>query len=681
MNMEATERFVRGQGRYVGDIELPGTLHLAIIRSKYARARLLRVEGGISGRDLSAVIPDVGEGARGESWKIKQPVFATGQVNYLGQPVAAVYADNRYLAEDLMDSVDVSYEPMQPVLDEQEAMTAEPIHPGLNSNVATDQFIGKDFEEKDAEVVLDDAFKIGRIATDPIETRGILVNYDGSRLNVWVSTQAMFSIRNGLCATLGLPITSVRVMQADTGGAFGSKSAMYPEYAIAAFVSMKTRRPVKWLESRKEHLTASRPGRGVSGSMKLFAKRDGTVIGLKGEIIVNGGAYLDGLARFSPMFIGMQLTGPYAIRNGYIRAISVVTNTPPLGPYRGAGRPEAAFFRERMMDLLADELKLDPAEIRIKNATDQVFTNPFGMRIIGSRQFMTEAFDSLEYYKLAREPNGRRGVGISCFVLVPALMEGESCKLKVDNGRIKAWLGGNSHGQAHEVFVRKLIGSTLDVSTGVVDVQPGDTDMITSGVGVWGSRSAIVAGYATVLASQTLKEKVVKTKGLYTPEYLLAGNYEAEVLNEKFDDPSLNSFGANLVTVEVDELGEVTVEECRSYYDVGNALNREMVKGQITGGMAQGISTVLYEGLIFAKDGTLLTDSIASAGVPPARELPHFVTDIAEHPSNLPHGAKGVGEAPTIGVPPALVRAIEKATGVRIRNIPLHPEVLIGPEK
>jgi len=679
--MEDVERFIRGQGRYVGDIELPGTLHLSIIRSKYSRARLLKVEGGINARNLSAVIPDVGEGARGEGWRIKQPVFASGQTNYLGQPVAAVYADNRYLAEDLMASVEISYEPMQPVLDEREALNAKPIHPGLDSNVVTDQFIGRDFEAKEAEVVLEDTFKIGRIATDPIEPRGIVVNYDGSRLNVWVSTQSIFSIRSGLCATLGLQPSGVRVMQADTGGAFGSKSAMYPEYAIAAFVSMKTRRPVKWLESRSEHLMASRPGRGASGSIKLFAKRDGTVIGLKGEIIVNGGAYLDGLARFSPMFIGMQLTGPYAIRNGYVRAISVATNSAPLGPYRGAGRPEAAFFRERMMDLLADELKMDPAEVRIRNATDQVFTTPFGMKISASRQFMVEALEGLEYHRLAGYAEGRKGVGISYFVLVPALMEGESCRLKVENGRVKAWLGGNSHGQAHHVFVRKLVSSTLEVPAGLVDVQPGDTDMITSGVGVWGSRSAIVAGYATVLASQKLKDEVIKSKGRYTPEELLAGHYGAEVLNAKFDDPSLNSFGANLVTAEVDELGEVTVRECRSYYDVGRALNREMVEGQIAGGMAQGISSVLYEGLVFSNDGALLTDSIASAGVPPARALPHFTTGITEHPSGLPHGAKGVGEAPTIGVPPALVRAMERATGVRIHKLPVHPEDLVRPRR
>jgi carbon-monoxide dehydrogenase large subunit len=352
--------------------------------------------------------------------------------------------------------------------------------------------------------------------------------------------------------------------------------------------------------------------------------------------------------------------------------MAVLTNKVPLGPYRGAGRPEASFFIERMVDLLADELKMDPVEVRLINSSPLRFKSPLGMEIDPAKPFLESAIRELDYRRKARVYHN---LGFSFFVLVPAFAPGETARIIAENGKINVWLGGNSHGQAHEVFVRKLVHEELQVPEDIVFLNRGDTDMLAEGVGSWGSRSAIVGGAAVVSACRKIRHEIIQKHGTYEPEMLLSGKYDMYVNEEQ--SGSLNSFGVNIGIVEINDLGDVKVNECSSYYDVGRALNMDMVRGQIQGGAAQGIGQTLYEEIAFNEDGQLVTSSIADAGVPLAENVPDFEVKIAENPSRMPHGAKGLGEAPTIGVPSALARAIERASGKRIRVTPIRPEDIL----
>jgi len=589
----------------------------------------------------------------------------------VGQPVAAVFADDRYVAEDKLDEVHVEYEKLKPVMTIDDALSSEPIHAGTKSNVVRQSWLGEDFKDPSSPVVLEDEFNIGRIINNPLEPRGILADYDGDKLTVYVSTQAVFSIKDGLVGTLKLDASKVRVIQADTGGAFGLKSALYPEYIIAAYAAMKYKRPVKWIESRTENFAASQPGRGVRGKMKIFAERDGVVTAWRGEITVDAGAFGGTAGTSSPVFIAMQLTGPYGVKKAHVLATSVMTNKPPQGPYRGAGRPEAAFFRERMMDLLADELGKEAAEVRLINATTESFKSPLGLEIEASRPFFEKAVVELKYPEKSR----REKAGIGFFVLLSALWGGESAKITVKAGKVDVWLGGNQHGQEHYVFVKKLLNEELGIQEDRVTLNRGDSDMLEDGMGAWGSRSAIVAGAALIAAARKLKKQLESDQGSYTSEKLLKGNYSAEVMEDQ--NRQLNAFGAVLATVAVDKYGMVKVKECAGCYDVGRALNAKMIESQIIGGSMQGIGQVLYEGVDYDADGNLLTKNLFDAGLPAAENIPKFTVKVVENPSWMPHHVRGLGEAPTIGVPAALARAIEKVTGKRIRHTPVKPEELI----
>ena len=665
---EQERRFVVGKGRYVDDIKMEGMLHMHFVRSPYARARVLSVTGGINGNELKSDMSAVGEDA-GERGAIRFPALAAEYVNYVGQPVAAVLGGDRYQAEDKADEVDVQYEPLKPVMDPEKALDSEPIHPNSKSNLAAEGTVGKDFKLS-ASVEVEETFRMSRVTPNPLETRGVVASYDGSTLTIYGSTQSVFSWKEGFVESLRLKEDAVRVVQMDTGGAFGSKGGIFPEYVAAAYASMKLRRPVKWVESRYEHLMATDQGRGVRGRMRAYADRSGRIRGLKGDILTDTGAYpTEG--DWSTGWIGFQITGPYAIKKAFITSRIVMTNRVTRGPYRGAGRPEAAFFMERIMDRLADELKMDQAEIRLRNATSKKWTSPTGLSIAPSRPFLKEALRAFKYSARRKKET----LGLSWFVLVPAAYSGESGKVAVGGGRVKVWLGGSSHGQGHDVFVRRLVGRELGVREDLVDFELADTKSLHRGVGSWGSRTAMLGGAAAVEASRKVRAMAKKKLGRsYSASRLLEGNYEAEVFFKPGE--GLTSFGANLVSAKVNTEGIGAVDEIVSYYDVGRALNPVMIESQITGGSAQALGEVLYERALYNDDGQLLTATMADSGVPHSTEMPRFVVKTASHPSSLPHGAKGLGESPTIGVPPAATRAMELVLGRRFTSLPIESERL-----
>ncbi len=665
---DISEKFVTGKGSFVADLTLPDMLHLKIVRSIYARAKLLTVQGGITGADLKATMTSVGEGEAEGKGVIPYPALARDRVNYVGQPIAGVVGRTEAEAEDLLASVHVEYEPLKPIVDAEAAVAAEPIHPGSKSNVLDSSRAGKPFGDPHVPIVLEETLRNERIVPNPLEPRGMLAQWGGSRLTVYAATQSANSWQEGFAESLHLPKSAVRVIHMDTGGAFGSKGGIYPEYVVAAHIAMREKRPVRWIETRTEHLQAAEQGRGIRAKMKLYADRTGRVHGVRGDILVDGGAYSAGMGEFMARWVGYQVTGPYAIPNVFIEGKTMYTNKVPLGPYRGAGRPEAAFFMERMMDFLSDELRMDPAQVRLRNTRATAWKGPTGLHVPPARRFLQDAVRQLGYRKLGRE----NGAGFSCFLLIPAASSGEGARIRAEGGRVHVWLGGDAQGQGHETFVRTLASKELGILESRIDLEHGDTDALPKGVGSWGSRSAIVAGGAVIEAARKVKAQVRKRHGRYSSERLLAGTFDAKTFFEP--KGNFNSLGANLVTADLEETGFVRVREVRAYYDVGEVLNRAMVESQIEGGSTQAMGQVLFEGAFYDPQGNVLATSLADAGLPTALESPHFVVKTAKTKSTAPHGAKGVGEAPTIGVPPALIRAIERQAGKRLTRTPVRPE-------
>lgn len=668
MTSDMTRKLVEGRGQFVNDLHFPRMLHLAVVRSLHGRAKLLKVSGGINSSELKARLSSVGEGAS-EGSGVAQPVLASGYVNYVGEPIAAVLGDDPYLAEDAMDEVEVEYEPLKAVVDPEDALVSPPIHASTSSNVFSSFRMGKEFDLDSVPVVVEDTLLNRRISPNPLEPRGLVADYDGSLLTVWASTQSVFAWKEGLCESLDLDPKSVRIIQMDTGGAFGSKGGIYPEYVVACYAAMKMKRPVKWIETRMEHEMTTNQGRGARAKMKLCADRTGRVQGLVADLLIDAGAYALGMGTMSPMWIGYQMTGPYVISHVSVDAKAVYTNKVPLGPYRGAGRPEAAMFIERMMDLLADELKMDSVEVRLKNASPESFLSPLGVKLEPFKPFLESAIAELGYY----EKRESESVGFSCFVLIPAAQPGESARIAVKGGRVKVWLGGSTHGQGHDVWARMLVSEELSIPQSVIDFEKSDTNELDEGVGTWGSRTTVVGGAALIQAARKIKADATAKLGTYSSTELLNHDFDATVFHSQKEQ--LNSFGANLVTAELDEFGNVRLKKCEAYYDVGRELNPGMIESQIIGGTAQGIGQALTEEAKYNDEGQLLTATIADAGILSASIMPPVEVKLANTPSPLPHRARGVGESPTMGIPPAAMRAIEKLVGIRLRETPIPIEI------
>lgn len=636
LNLDNPDVLVKGNGMFVDDITFPEMLHMAVIRSPYGRARILSISGGLNAAEFNPALATVLETAGKGREAYIQHVFANGSVNYYGEPVAAVFGNSIYEALDNSEKVRVEYDPMKAIVSIDDALIREPLYPGLNNNIMVENYVGQNFEMLDAPVMIKDTFFNDRISPNPIETRGLIASYKSGLLDIWMSVQAASSLKIDICKTLDLDPDKVRIIQADTGGGFGSKGGiMYPEYAMAIYASMKSGKPVKWIETREEHLKATCQGRGVRGEMTLYANENGRVLGIKGTVTVDGGAYAGGMAEFAPAHIVRQLTGVYQIENAYFRAVSVYTNKVPHGPYRGAGMPEASFFIERMMDRLADKLNMDPIEIRLINATKTEFRSPLGMEIGPSARFVAEAAKEFDYDRLRNT-----STGFSCFVLVPQTDFGESARIKIENGKVNVWLGSNTHGQRHEVVVKRLLREELEVSEDIITLLRGDTSKIRDGFGSGGSRSIMMGGTALIFAARKIKDQIRKTSGKYSSDVLLSSNFD--VSYNYSHEGEINSFGANFAKVSIDESGGIKVEEVKSYYDVGRLIDPEGAKAQVMGGVLQGIGQVLSERIIYDENGQLLTSGIAEAGLLRADNTPRFVVNFVENPSCLPHGAKRI---------------------------------------
>ena len=732
-------RFIRGEGRYTESIDVAATLQASFVRSMMAHARVARVDVSASGRmpGVAAVLaaPDLDLAPQPPSGSVSGPfereVLVRDRVRFVGEPIAVVLAESLGQAQDAAESVQVEYEPLPAVVGPEAALAAGAplLFPEAGSNVA-DSFETE--WEADvlagAEVVVRARFENQRIAPVPMETNAILVvPEDGGRLTVWVASQVPFDIRSDLAEWLGLAKDRVRVIAPDVGGGFGAKLAAYPEYLVCAAAAIRLRRPVRWKETRSESMVNMTHGRAQIHEIELGARRDGTIVGLRVDLLANMGAYP--MATYVPSMTQTMLSGAYRIPRIACRGRSVVTNTTPVAPYRGAGRPEATALLERSMDLLASELELDPAEIRRRNLIPPdafPYETAVGTRYdVGDYGRALDAALRLSGYERLREEQAERrnrgdgiqlGVGLSMYVEITGFAREFGSVEVHEDGSATVLTGLSPHGQGHETSLGQIASGVLGIPMDRVRVVHSDTEVVPSGEGTYGSRSLQIGGSAVWNASQAVMDKAVRVaahllevgeedivrhedgrigvtgapdRSLMWSELAVAAA-EPDRLPEGLD-PGLSAsvkfkqrgstfpFGAHVAVVEVElETGAVRPVRHVAVDDCGRILNPLLVEGQVHGGLAQGIAQALYESVEFDDLGTPLTSNLTSYLVPSAADLPRFVCSHTETPTPLnPLGAKGIGEAATVGSAAAVQNAVVDAVahlGVRHIDMPCSPE-------
>lgn len=732
-------RFLTGEARYVGDVAARDALHAVFVRSALAHGLIARVDVAAAAAmpGVAAVLtadeldlpprPPAGtvEGS------FERPVLARDRVRYVGEPVAVVLAETLGTAEDAAEAVVVEVEPLDAVVGPEAALAegAPSLFPEAGTNVA-DAFEEGWREDvlAGAEVVARLRVRHQRLAPVPMETNAILVVPEDGGLTVWVSTQVPFDVRADLEDLLGLERERIRVVARDVGGGFGSKLHVYPEHLVCAAAAVRLGRPVRWVESRSESMLSLNHGRAQLHDVELGATRDGRLVGLRVDILADMGAYPIGA--YLAATTRTMLPGVYRIPRVASRGRCVVTNATPVAEYRGAGRPEAALTIERAMDVLAHELGLDPVELRRRNLIPPdafPFETAVGSTYdVGEyERALDEAIRTAGYDELRREQVERRargdrmalGIGVACYVEVTGFGRKEFGAAEVAaDGSVTVRVGTSSHGQGHETAFAQLTASILGVPVEAVRVLHSDSAEVPRGEGTFGSRSLQVGGTAVLEAAtavldgarriaahllEVAVEDVVpagdgrlcvvgapeRSVGWgevaaaasdpeRVPEGLAAGlARETRSFLREYTYP----FGAHVAVVEVDlETGDARLVRHVAVDDCGRILNPMLVRGQVHGGLAQGIAQALYEGVELDAWGNPLTANLTSYGMPAATELPRFETANTETPTHVnPLGVKGIGESATIGSTPAVHNAVLDALahlGVRHVDLPLTPE-------
>jgi carbon-monoxide dehydrogenase large subunit len=648
------------------------------------------------------------------------PILAESVVNFVGQPILGVIGNDEGEAEDLAELAQIQYEPLKPIVELEEAIKNDSpiVHDEIGTNICfkTNVFGGdctKAFStaSKVFQVELDEH----RIVPNPIEPRGILVEWAGDVLRVISSTQSAFKLRDSLSEFLGLPQQSVKVLPCVVGGAFGTKNSLYPEYLVATFAAMKLNAPVSWIETRTEHLVGTSHGRGAHASLSVATQVDGRILGIRGKIVTDLGAYNFHTNSTFAKRLGELVTGPFDIKAIDLELESIFTNKTPVGPYRGGlGKPEATFFMNRILDIAAQELGLDPADIRIKNLIrrDQMpYTSCVGLKL-DLNDYPTifeEALKKLQYRALKTEVDkcraaGRNvGLGICCFIEPNSTGQGESALIKLlgQEKKILVATGLTPHGQQHKTMLAQLVADELQVELESVTVKSGDTEAIPKGVGTFGSRSAAIGGAAAVEATRKLKQKLLQEGarvlacGVDKVEYhngfvtsadlsrsavsiweLVSQGNDIEAFSN-FGCEEVTSFGVHIAEVEVDsETGRVLPLAYKAMDNPGRAINPSIVHGQIYGGVLQGLGQVLYERIQYDEEGQPQVATLADCGIPSAVESVNIESQLNEFPSSLSHGARGIGEAGAIGALSCIPAAVEQALERRVLKSNLGMENL-----
>ncbi len=665
---------------------------------------------------------------------LQHPPLQEHRVRFVGDPVAVVVAESAPAARDALDQIEVDYEPLPVVTSPAQALDpgAPQLHPGGNEAYHW-KVEGGDVEGAfaRADVVVELEVVIQRLIPNAIEPRAVVASYDSSResLTIWSTTQMPHTLRDELAEAIGVPPQRVRAVAPEVGGGFGAKCNVYPEELLIPLLARRFERPVRWTASRSEDYQATVHGRDQAARIRLAAKRDGQLLGVDLRVVADCGAYYRRATPAVAPLTGVMITGVYAIPNARARVFGIFTNKAPVEPYRGAGRPEACYLIERAMDRLARELSLDPIDVRQRNfipPDDFPHTTALGLTYDSGdyARPLQEALRCVDYDGLRAEQSRRLesganllGIGLSSYVEICGFGPWEMGSVEVGpDGSVLVLTGTSPHGQGHETSWSQIVAEILQVPMQQIEVKHGDTAVVTEGVGTFGSRSAPVGGAAIFQSAEVVREGAREIAGhlleaagadiriengefrvvgspthrVSWPEVARAAHSESlpEALQGKlaatnrFEPEGMTyPFGCHVCVVEIDrETGSVRILRYVSVDDCGKVINPLIVEGQVHGGTAQGIGQALYETAGYDGQGNLLTGTLMDYAVPRAHQLPSFHTRRTETPTHLnPLGAKGIGEAATIGSTPAVVNAVVDALrhlGVDHVDTPLTPETI-----
>jgi carbon-monoxide dehydrogenase large subunit len=738
---------LEGRGTFIGNLAVPGLLHVAFVRSPYAHARVLDVDVDDAGRLPGVVgaftnaeldLPRFHTFGVGLNASCARPALADGKVRFVGEPVVAVVAETAAQAIDAAEAVVVDYEPLRAVVDPEAALAdGAPLQfEELGTNLAAGMRDRAGIEPlADADVVVRGRFVNQRIAVVPMEGNAIAVipagpSGDGAtqpELTVYVSTQMPHLFRRLATSLLGLPEEAMRVITPHVGGGFGGKAGVIAEHAAVLGVARRLGRPVRWVETRSENMVASPHGRAQIQYIEMGFDREGSITGMHARIVGDAGAYggFGGGLAMGPT--RMMAQGVYRIPKIAYDVAVALTNTAPVGAFRGAGRPEAAAFLERIMDLAADQLGIDPVELRRHNllAADEFpYTTRMGtVYDVGDYALPLErAVEKAGYQQLLAEQAERRargdrwqlGIGVSTYVEITA--GGSTSEYGAvavgEDGVVTVSAGTSSHGQGHATSFAMLVAERLHVPLESIRFVQSDTDHVPRGGGTGGSRSLQIGGTAVHAAAGAVVDRArrlaarlleadeddilvgddgrvgvagVPGRALTWAELAQAAARDedgegplAAALDTAQEGPTF-PFGAHVAVVEVDvETGAVRLVRHVAVDDCGRIVNPLLVRGQQHGGIAQGAAQALWEQFVYDEDGNPVTSTLAEYGMPSAAEMPSFETDNTETPTPLnPLGAKGIGESGTIGSMPAVQNAVVDALshlGVRHVEMPCTAE-------
>jgi aerobic carbon-monoxide dehydrogenase large subunit len=726
-------RLLTAGGTYTEDLrvrELAGAAQVTFVRSPMAHARITGVDAsearGEPGVIAVLTADDVNEPPADGDPFVAEPLLARDRVRYVGEPVAIVLTDERYQGEDAAELVSVDYEPLPAVASIDAALDGGTLlFPGTESNVAGS---GGDLEPDPAlfdgcDVVVERTITNQRLAAVPLEVRSAAAVWADDRLTLWLSTQNAQIARGAAAGKLGLDPGAVRVVAPDVGGGFGAKIGVDRDALVVAWAAKHTGRPVRWVETRSENMIAMTHGRGQKQTYKIGGTRDGRILAYRLEVVQDCGGY-QRFGVFLATLTRLMTSGAYAIPRVEGAYRGVVTNTTPIAAYRGAGRPEATAAIERAVDDFAAEIGVDPAQVRRLNVVPPdrfPYETPTGAMYDSGEyaRALDKVLEAGGYQELRAEQARRRergdvvqiGLGLSSYVEITAgdSALGETGRVVVhDDDTVTVYTGSSAHGQGHDTSWAMLIAEQMGIPMKDVTVKHGDTDEVSSGIGTYGSRSLQLGGSAVFQAAQQLTDtgrglaaemagasedevSLDKDRGMWTIKAgggieltwgKVAGHAGPDGLsadvNFKSDRPTF-PFGSHLAVVEVDtETGKVTLVRHVTADDAGTILNPVLAEGQRHGGIAQGAAQALQEEVLYDPDGNPLTGTLVDYAAISATDLPSFELLTSQTPTDLnPLGAKGIGEAGTIGATPAVQNAVIDAVahlGIRHIEMPATPQ-------
>ncbi|MDO8299430.1 xanthine dehydrogenase family protein molybdopterin-binding subunit [Lacisediminimonas sp.] len=742
-------RFLTGTGCYVDDIKRPDMAHAMVVRSALAHARIravdisaalalpgvLAVYSADDIRDYALPIPQRVCALPGLERFLQMPL-ADERARYVGEPIAMVVATSRAIAQDAAELVQVDYEQLPAVVDVHAALADQVIlHDGPGTNLASHYTVGRgdaDAAFANAHYTRSEVFNIHRHTALTLETRGFVAEWDAAagRMQVWGGSKVLFANRTILASMLKLDEQCIDMIEVDIGGGFGVRGDFYPEDFLVPFAAMKLGRPVKWIEDRREHLMATNHSREMECRLEIAVSADGIILAMRGLLMADMGAYTRTNGGVGPGKGTQFLQGPYLIPHLEFEVQALMTNKTPVGTYRGPGRYESTFFRERLLDIAAVELGLDPAEFRLKNLIPpEAMPYDAGALVPGLPSTIYDTGDyplvlrralaEADYPALVagrgRGADGRLyGVGMGCFVESTGGGPSEDARIQVTpDGRVELFIGASSAGQGHETVMAQVLADELDIGMDAIRVFHGSTTLVKRGFGAYHSRSAVMSGGAIVLVAQRLRQQllahVAASSGravesltfargavrgsndgavLATLESLAqqasAGSVQAAsalAAEATFSNDNQLTYtgGTQIAHVAVDtETAMVEVLRLLTVEDVGRMINPAVVHGQTIGAAVQGLGGTFLDEFVYDEQGQLLTGTLADYLLPTATDFPNVDGVSMEHARSLsnPLGVKGAGEGGIIATGAALANAVADALsplGVQITRLPLSP--------